>query len=242
MKSSEGNSNNDNNQANDQSSNGRRLDDDDSEFANLVISSIEKGIESLISYASSKSLAGFMDYLEEKLGANSDNIDNYYKDIGDNYYVKNYIGFRNNEDLDNFLKYDFNLHRRLFPNKICGIFSIICLVVFFVLVIMSFASLIVTCDKEKDLALILLLISIFTSLVILLGFLIYSSTIYKNIYKSKRLSILNGIISDDFINGLIKEYISMFNNRGPIIATIVISSLSIFFNLLSLIILCANKD
>ena len=77
-----------------------------------------------------------MDYLEEKLGANSDNIDNYYKDIGDNYYVKNYIGFRNSKDLDKFLNFDFSLHKRLFPNKVSGIFACICLS-FYVIIIKS---------------------------------------------------------------------------------------------------------
>ena len=227
--------NNQTNNENKQSPNNdrRRLDNDnyDDAAVNLVsnvISSIEKGIESLISYSNAKTLIKFMDYIEKKIEVNENN-DKYYMDIGDNYYVKNYIGFQSNDDLDKFLKFDFSLHKRLFPNKISSIFAIICLVAYLILLFMNFF---LFCNSSDCFIRLLITISFFTNLVILLGFLIYSSIIFNDVYKSKDLLQLNEIKSDDFIMGFIKEYLSIFDKRGLIIATIVIITILLFSQIL----------
>ena len=132
--------------------NGRRLDEGNVEAAiNLVssiISSMEAGVETLISHSNRKSLIKFLDYIEERLEFNESNVDKYYMNIGDNYYVKNYIGFQNNEDLDKFLNFDFSLHKRLFPNKVSGIFACICLAAYFIFIIICMISFIYIGEKS----------------------------------------------------------------------------------------------
>lgn len=223
----------------------RRLSDDDNvdvgKLASDIISSLENGINSLILYSNAKSLLKFMDYLEEKLEIDENNDDKYYTNIGDNYYVKNYIGFRNNEELDQFLNFEFSFHERLFPNKISGIFAIICLVIFFILFIINIVALSMAGDRsDKDAAMVILIVSFIINLIIFLGFLIYSITIYKDVYNNKDLLILNTIKSDDFINGFIKEYISIFNKKGVILATICTIPVAILLEIIGIISFCVN--
>ena len=204
--------------------NGRRLEDDSDKYEvtiNLIssiISSIEPGVETLISHSNRKSLIRFLDYMEERLEFNENNVDKYYMNIGDNYYVKNYILFQNIEDLEKFLNFDFSLHKRLFPNKVSGIFACICLAAYFVFIILIVCNFCIL--GEKSIRMLLLNIIFFINLVILSGFLIYSIIIYKDVYKSKDLLELKEIKSDDFINGFITEYISLFDQRIAIIITI----------------------
>ena len=227
--------------------NRRRLSDDDNNdeainFASNFMGSLANGINSLILYSNAKSLLKFMDYLEEKLEIDENNDDKYYTHIGDNYYVKNYIGFRNNGEFDQFLNFGFSLHERLFPNKISGIFTIICLVLFFLLFCANLAPLFLTeSSDEKDVAMVILIISFIINLIIFLGFLIYSIIIYKDVYNNKDLLILNTIKSDDFINGFIKEYISIINKNGLILATICTIPIAILLEVIGIISFCVNK-
>lgn len=215
----------------------RNLDNDQSvDLAISIVSSLERGIGSLISYSNTKSLLRFFEYLDDKLEQDEKYIDKYYIDIGDNYYVKNYIGFRNNEDLDKFLNFDFSLHKRLFPNKIASIFAIICLVLYAIFSGMSIASMVTSADRDKECPMIMNNITFWANLPILLGFLIYSSVIYRNVYKSKDLLVLNEIKSDDFINGFIKDYIALFDKTKLILATIVISAIELFLQIIGMII------
>ena len=82
--------------------------------------------------------------------------------------------------------------------------------------------------------------SMFINLAILLGFLIYSIVIHKGVYKSKDLLELKEIKSDDFINGFIMEYISLFDQNISIIITIDSIIFLLFFQVISMIILCAS--
>lgn len=82
--------------------------------------------------------------------------------------------------------------------------------------------------------------SMFINLAILLGFLIYSIVIHKDVYKSKDLLELKEIKSDDFINGFIMEYISLFDQNISIIITIDSIIFLLFFQVISMIILCAS--
>ena len=83
-------------------------------------------------------------------------------------------------------------------------------------------------------------IPFFINLAILLGFLIYSIVIHKDVYKSKDLLELKEIKSDDFINGFIMEYISLFDQNISIIITIDSIIFLLFFQVISMIILCAS--
>ena len=224
--------------------NGRRLEDKDfkdfKDTLNLVKSVMSKmtsGVQILLSHSNEKSLMKFLDYMDEKLDSNENNVDKYYINIGDNYYVKNYIGFRNSKDLDKFLNFDFSLHKRLFPNKVSGIFACICLSFYVIIIISSIYSFLSIEDKINFK--ILLIFTFFINLIILLGFLIYSIIIYKDVYKNKDLLELKEIKSDDFINGFIMEYISLFDKSILIIFKNIIF-LVLLFQLISLIILCSS--
>ena len=44
------------------------------------------------------------------------NNDIYYEHIGDNFYSKNYIGFKSVQDIDKFLRFDYEIYKKIFPN------------------------------------------------------------------------------------------------------------------------------
>ena len=94
--------------------------------------------------------------------------------------------------------------------------------------------------SDKEAAMVILIVSFIINLIIFLGFLIYSITIYKDVYNNKDLLILNTIKSDDFINGFIKEYISIFNKKGVILATICTIPVAILLEIIGIISFCVN--
>ena len=220
--------------------NGRRLEEKDFkatiDLVSSVMSTMTSGFKILISHSNKKSLMRFVDYMDEKLDFNENNVDKYYINIGDNYYVKNYIGFRNSKDLDKFLNFDFSLHKRLFPNKASGIFACLCLAFYVIIIILSIFCFLITEDKKC-----LQIFLFFINLIILLGFLIYSIIIDKDVYKNKDLLELKEIKSDDFINGFIMEYISLFNKSILNIFKNIIF-LVLLFQIISMIILCVSRQ
>ena len=78
--------------------------------------------------------------------------------------------------------------------------------------------------------------------IISLGFLIYSSVIYIQVYKSNTIKILKTIQSDELINKFINEFISQFEKTKLILSTIVILSSSFLLNLVGLIMLCISRS
>ena len=59
----------------------------------------------------------FEKFIKEKIAIlDEKNNDIYFEHIGDNYYTKNYIGFRNVEDIDKFLRFDFSIYKKIFPS------------------------------------------------------------------------------------------------------------------------------
>ena len=53
-----------------------------------------------------------------------ENIDIYFNHIGDNFYVKNYIGFKKVEDINKFLKFDYSIYKKKFPNATASKFAL----------------------------------------------------------------------------------------------------------------------
>ena len=54
----------------------------------------------------------FEKFIKEKIAIlDEKNNDIYFEHIGDNYYTKNYIDFRNVEDIDKFLRFDFSFYK-----------------------------------------------------------------------------------------------------------------------------------
>ena len=66
------------------------------------------------------------------------NIDKYYKKIDNELYVRNYIGFENNEDMEKFIEYDFRSDlKALFPNYPSLVIGYFCLPFLIGLIIFS---------------------------------------------------------------------------------------------------------
>ena len=74
-----------------------------------------------------------------------------------------------------------------------------------------------------------------------LGFFIYGIVSYVNVNKSKTLDDLKSIKSDDFINGIIKDFINEFENVKLLIITLCIIPVSWIFYVCSMIQFCCTK-
>ena len=87
-----------------------------------------KGLLVLLTDSYNQQLERFKKYIERRLEEDEE-IDIYYNHIGDNFYVKNYIGFKNAEDINKFLKFDYNIFNKKFPSNISGTLAVVLIVV-----------------------------------------------------------------------------------------------------------------
>lgn len=83
-----------------------------------------------------KKFAKYIGRIYERIN-DTKNDDIYFESIGENYYIKNYIGFQNNGEFDKFYKINFNLYKKYFPNEVCLLLSITGLVLFGIIIIIS---------------------------------------------------------------------------------------------------------
>ena len=75
------------------------------EFGGRVIEkSIDFASTKSNGYIKSQDLKQLINYIDAKINYDENNIDKYCINIYGNYYVKNYIGFENNEKMEEFLK------------------------------------------------------------------------------------------------------------------------------------------
>jgi len=59
----------------------------------------------------------FKNYVENKLETEENKIDKYYLNVGENAYIKNYIGFKNLKDVNRFMNFDYNIYKDNYPTK-----------------------------------------------------------------------------------------------------------------------------
>ena len=59
----------------------------------------------------------FKDYVEEQLETEENDIDKYYINVGENAYIKNYIGFKTLDDINKFFNFDYNIYKYNYPTK-----------------------------------------------------------------------------------------------------------------------------
>jgi len=83
-----------------------------------------KGLLVLLTDSYNQQLERFKKYIERRLEEDEE-VDIYYNHIGDNFYVKNYIGFKNAEDINKFLKFDYNILKKKFPSNITGTLAVV---------------------------------------------------------------------------------------------------------------------
>lgn len=104
---------------------------------------LEKAVDTLFSlfpYISNKYMEKFIAYTEEKLENEENNDDIYYQNVGEDVYIKNYIGFGSIEDIDKFLNFDFTVFKYIFPTRTTSIVALVFMILdVFILFIPLFA-------------------------------------------------------------------------------------------------------
>ena len=218
-------------------------DNDNDDIDTELIGIGAKAFLVLLSDEYNKRLDKFKKFIEEKIYENEEeNIDKYIEHIGDNFYVKNYIGFKSPQDINKFTKFNYDIIKKTFPNTIASIFAIIgvCLIG---LILIIFLILFFTLKKKKNelctnpFVKLLFDLPVFYPYVI--GFIIYSAYTYSQFNKNEKLNDLKSIESDEFIKNFIKEFIYKCQENNTImLCTIIIMGSASFLNLVSFIITC----
>ena len=182
-----------------------------------------------------KNFNDFLNYINKKYLKKEENNDIYYKHIGDDFYVKNYIGFKNLKSINEFENFDYNIFKRLFPNKVSAGFAIFCSIIAIANIIaIIYVFVESTKDDEKSCAICLQSVAIF---IIFLGYLIYCWVIYVKVYKKDYIEILKSIDSDQIINNFLKELIEKLENKKLILYTIIFLCSSLLLQILGSILL-----
>ena len=149
-------------------------------------------------------------------------------------YAKNYIGFRSVEDIKKFLKFDYDIYKKKFPSFKGAIAA---LIIGIIMILISLVMIIFLCVEEKDEKDIIVLV-IIESIIhygFALGYFIYALCIYFMVNKNKTLDELKAIKSDQFINGMIDDFVSECQKSTLVIISMSLLGLSIIINLVSMI-------
>ena len=192
-------------------------------------------ILSIAHLAEKKDIKEFEKFVKEKLEIlDEKNKDIFFEHIGYNYYAKNYIGFKSVEDIDKFLRFDFGIYKKIFPSFIVSeiAFYFFLILDFF---IGFFTVLFLVKPKFTKFNWAIAIIASIINIVPSLGFFIYSLVNYVNVNKSKTLDDLKSIESDEFIKGMIKDFINEFKNVKLLIITLCLIPVSWIFYVCSMI-------
>ena len=191
-----------------------------------------------------KNVEKFEKFVKEKIEIlDEKNNDNFFQHLGDNFYAKNYIGFRSVKDIDKFMRFDFNIYKKIFPSfngSICAIVSLVIIAI--ILVSMFIYFLVLIKDNNYDFTPLLIILMSVVYYIPALGFFIYSLCTYFKVNRSKTLDDLKSIKSDEYINNFINDFINDCQKSTLVLCTIFITFGSIILNLLSLIFLKLLKS
>ena len=161
------------------------------------------------------------------------NIDSNFKYIDKNLYVKNYIGFKSNEQMNFFMTTNLlPLYLRMNPNFASTIISIFCAVALLILSIFSICRLNYK-DKPNDhgdKCCIFMSKCIVGSInfIIFIGYYIYFIYAYCKIFKNPDFLYIKKIKADNFIEDFINE-LSRGKNKAFTIIIIFLMSISFIF-------------
>lgn len=209
-----------------------------------ILGDFGKLYSNLVEENTNKQIKSFLEYVQENYLDINKNNDIYYRHIGDNFYAKNYIGFKNEDDLNTFMNFDFNIYKRLYPNRLSAIFALCFIFTYFILI--CFNGTFYAKYKEKESYILFEgLNNLFYNFIIVLGFLIYSCVIYCEVYKNNEMIVLlKSIQSDELINNFINEFISKFENTKFILSMISLLASSLLLNIIGIIFMFVslNKD
>ena len=191
----------------------------------LLLTNYNEGVERFEKFVKEK-----IEILDEK------NNDIFFQHLGDNFYSKNYIGFKSVKDIDKFMRFDFNIYKKIFPTfngSICALIGLIYIAIILVSMFVYFLTLIKDNDFDFNPWVILFIDGFYY--IPALGFFIYSLSTYFKVNKSKTLDDLKSIQSDEFINSFINDFINDCQKSTLVLCTIFITLASIILNALSLI-------
>lgn len=151
-------------------------------------------------------------YILEKLEEEI-NIDIFYKNIYKDLYIRNYIGFSNNEQMNKFMSIDFKkLYKTLFPNIASIALGYVSIVFHLIAIIFSLTRIFYEDYKNQHTnefltncirALIIIYYSLF-----FLGYFIYILVKYIEFKNNEIYSFLKEIKSENFIEDYIRFFIS----------------------------------
>jgi len=194
-------------------------------MAEAAVDTVEETSKILAKYAR---ILKFIDYVENKFNEES-NIDYNYINIGNNNYVKNYIGFESEEDINKFDRIDFSLYKERYPSYsflicsyICGAFFFISIILFIIEVIYNIRGKSFWTEKLEKVAIISYILYCIT----FLAFFIYSLVVYATVYNKESFDLAKSIKADKFIEDFLKEFYEPFENPKILITTLVFLSIS----------------
>jgi len=191
-----------------------------------AMDAVEDITKSAIKLARIKKL---IDYIYDKMNKD-ENIDRNYTYINYNNYVKNYMGFKNLESLNNFNKIDFKVYKKRYPNYSSAALSITILCVFVFFIVVSTICFI----KNRSIEFTGYFILIF-SLIYVVSFLylfIYSVVILARDFRNETFEVAKSVRADKFIEDFLKEFYEPFDKATFIICIIVFLSISAVFFIL----------
>ena len=169
-----------------------------------------------------------MKYINEKIFDDENNIDNNFTKISHSEYVKRYIGFENEESIKNFKRIVFSLYKTHFPNYTALVFSYISIISFTGLIIINIISIYFSVQNENFdcFKTFNIVISIIFFVPTFLGFLIYSSVKYDQIYNNESIEYAKKVRADKFIEDFLKDFIKHFDDKTLIICSIIFFTIS----------------
>jgi hypothetical protein len=188
-------------------------------------------------YSDNGNFEEFLEYVVEKI-EEENNTDIYYKPIGDNCYIKNYIGFDTSEDIERFLDINFDIYKKTFPNKLTATFAIVGFILFFSILIVCTIIIIKYENTSIDKVLnnVLRIIFIIIHVAFFIGFIVSFSNIYKAYHNKEVKSKIKAIKADEFIMKFLKDFEKKINNYHFVNCVIAFLTISIVNHLSSFII------
>ena len=216
---------------------------DDIDFVDIALTGA-KLLYTIINYQLNQQIEKFNKYVKEQLDIlDEKNIDLFYEHIGGDFYAKNYIGFRSVEDINKFMRFDYNIYKKRFPTFRASLFAIAGLVIIGIFAVGYLYCLI----TGKTLNFFLLkAFSVVGQNVIYyafsLGFFIYALYVYIKVNKNKSLDELKSVKSDEYINSMIEDFVDQCQKSALIISTLVINGISIVINIIAIIVYKKSSD
>ena len=97
---------------------------------------VAKLLYTLINYEYNKNLVKLYKYVKEQITIlDEDNIDTFFEDIGNNFYIKNYIGFECVDDINKFMRFDYNIYKKRFPTFLSSYFALAGLIIISLIIV-----------------------------------------------------------------------------------------------------------